>query len=56
MVLVDNVLWNGRVADTRNHDKQTQAIRQFNQTIYQDKNISMCLIPIGDGLTLIRKR
>lgn len=55
LMLVDNVLWNGRVADTHNHDKQTQAIREFNQTIYQNKNISMCLIPIGDGLTLIRK-
>jgi caffeoyl-CoA O-methyltransferase len=56
LMLVDNVLWNGRVADTDNHDKQTQAIREFNQAIYHDKKISMCLIPIGDGLTLIRKR
>lgn len=55
LMLVDNVLWSGRVADTHAHDKQTLAIREFNQTIYQDKRISMCLIPIGDGLTLIRK-
>ncbi|TLY48606.1 MAG: SAM-dependent methyltransferase [Gammaproteobacteria bacterium] len=56
LMLVDNVLWSGRVADRHNHDKQTQAIREFNQVIYHDKNISICLIPIGDGLTLIRKR
>lgn len=55
LMLVDNVLWSGRVADTHAHDKQTIAIREFNQAIYQDKRISMCLIPIGDGLTLIRK-
>ena len=56
LMLVDNVLWSGRVADTHVQDKQTQAIRTFNHAIYQDKRISMCLIPIGDGLTLIRKR
>lgn len=56
LILIDNVLWSGRVADTHIHDKQTLAIRAFNQAIYQDKRISMSLIPIGDGLTLIRKR
>lgn len=56
LILVDNVLWSGRVTDTHAKDKQTLAIRTFNQAIYQDKRISMCLIPIGDGLTLIRKR
>jgi predicted O-methyltransferase YrrM len=56
LMLIDNVLWSGRVADTHADDKQTLAIRAFNQAIYQDKRISMCLIPIGDGLTLIRKR
>jgi len=55
LMLIDNVLWDGKVADTLIHDKQTLAIRTFNQAIYQDKRISMCLIPIGDGLTLIRK-
>lgn len=56
LMLVDNVLWSGRVADVHTHDKQTVAIRAFNQTIYQDKRISMSLVPISDGLTLIRKR
>lgn len=56
LMLVDNVLWSGRVVDAHTHDKQTLAIRAFNQTIYEDKRISLCLMPIGDGLTLIRKR
>jgi predicted O-methyltransferase YrrM len=56
LIVVDNVLWRGRVADTHVHDKQTLTIRAFNKTIYQDKRISMSLIPVGDGLTLIRKR
>ncbi len=56
LMLIDNVLWDGKVADTHADDKQTLAIREFNRAIYQDKRISMCLIPIGDGLTLIRKR
>lgn len=55
LILVDNVLWSGKVADSNNHDEQTLAIRTFNQAIHQDKRINMCLIPIGDGLTLIRK-
>lgn len=56
IMLVDNVLWNGRVAEKCACDEQTLSIRAFNQAIHQDKRISMCLIPIGDGLTLIRKR
>ncbi|MFZ0218993.1 MAG: class I SAM-dependent methyltransferase [Candidatus Aquirickettsiella sp.] len=56
LMLIDNVLWDGKVADASVHDKQTLALRAFNQTIYQDKRVSMCLIPISDGLTLIRKR
>lgn len=56
LMLIDNVLWDGKVARATVHDKQTLAIRAFNQTIYQDKRIRMCLIPISDGLTLVRKR
>lgn len=55
LMLVDNVFWGGRVADAHIHDKRTLSIRAFNQAIYEDKRISMCLIPISDGLTLIRK-
>ena len=56
LILIDNVLWNGQVADPKNRDKQTEAIRQLNQIIYNDPRVSMSLLPLSDGLTLVRKR
>lgn len=55
-VLVDNTLWSGRVADPSVHDADTEAIRAFNQALHQDPRIDLALVPIGDGLTLARKR
>lgn len=56
LILVDNVLWSGRVADTRDNDESTRAIRNFNRVLKVDDRIDLSLIPIGDGLTLARKR
>jgi predicted O-methyltransferase YrrM len=57
LILVDNVLWYGRVADpAMDHDRRTQAIKQINQKIYQDDRVQISLIPIGDGLTIARKK
>jgi predicted O-methyltransferase YrrM len=57
LILVDNVLWYGRVADpAMDNDKRTQAIKQINQQIYHDDRVQISLIPIGDGLTIARKR
>jgi predicted O-methyltransferase YrrM len=57
LILVDNVLWYGRVADpAMDNDKRTQAIKQINQQIYCDDRVQISLIPIGDGLTIARKR
>ncbi len=56
IILVDNVLWSGRVAEEGTYDEQTLSIRAFNQAIHQDKRVNLCLLPIGDGLTLLRKR
>ncbi|MDQ8039041.1 MAG: class I SAM-dependent methyltransferase [Rickettsiella sp.] len=56
LILIDNVLWSGRVADSTNHDSQTEAIRSLNQKICEDKRINMSLLPLGDGLTMVRKR
>ncbi len=56
LILVDNVLWYGRVADpAMDNDKRTQAIKQLNQHIHQDDRVQISLIPIGDGLTIARK-
>ena len=56
LILVDNVLWSGAVVDPARDDEDTEAIRAFNQTRAGDPRISLSLVPIGDGLTLARKR
>jgi predicted O-methyltransferase YrrM len=57
LILVDNVLWYGRVVDpAMDNDKRTQAIKQINQQIYHDDRVQISLIPIGDGLTIARKK
>jgi caffeoyl-CoA O-methyltransferase len=56
LVSVDNVLWSGRVLDTAKQDPDTRAIRAFNEKIHADPRVSLSLVPIGDGLTLARKR
>lgn len=57
LILVDNVLWYGRVADAAmDEDPRTQAIKKINQQIYHDDRVQISLIPIGDGLTIARKK
>lgn len=56
MIAVDNVLWDGKVADPAVHDDNTNAIRNLNQFILNDERVSISMLPIGDGLTLARKR
>lgn len=56
LILVDNVLWSGAVADPARDDDDTEAIRAFNKARAGDPRISLSLVPIGDGLTLARKR
>ncbi|MFQ5783262.1 MAG: class I SAM-dependent methyltransferase [Alphaproteobacteria bacterium] len=56
LVLVDNVLWNGRVIDPDENDEATDAIRAFNEKLLGDERVSLSLIPLADGLTLARKR
>jgi predicted O-methyltransferase YrrM len=56
LVAVDNTLWEGKVADPTVHDADTEAIRAFNRKLGGDERVSLSLVPIGDGLTLARKR
>jgi predicted O-methyltransferase YrrM len=53
---VDNTLWNGNVANPDNNEPDTVAIRAFNERLRDDERIDLSLVPIGDGLTLARKR
>ena len=56
LLLADNVLWFGRVADPAADDEQTRAIRRFNDLVAQDERVDRVMLPISDGLTLVRKR
>ncbi len=56
LIMVDNVLWDGSVADPENQKPDTCAIREFNSFIKSDVRIDISMIPVGDGLTLIRKK
>lgn len=56
LIAVDNVLWGGSVADFTKQDKDTEAIRLLNDTLHRDRRVDLSLVPIGDGLTLARKR
>ncbi|MGO2235385.1 MAG: O-methyltransferase [Marinomonas sp.] len=54
-LLIDNTLWWGNVADEAFTDKDTRIVRELNKTIHADKDVELSLIPIGDGLTVVRK-
>jgi caffeoyl-CoA O-methyltransferase len=56
LVLVDNTLWSGRVADPENAEADTVALRHFNEHLHRDGRVDLSVLPIGDGLTLARKR
>lgn len=56
-ILADNTLWDGHVIDAHyQHDAQTQGIAQFNDFIAQDARVEKVILPIRDGLTIIRKK
>ena len=54
LIIVDNVLWHGEVADKENLDKYTVNIREFNTYIANDKRVEQIIIPLGDGMTVCR--
>jgi len=56
LIMIDNVLWGGSVIDPEKTDEDTEAIRATNHFVYQDERVDISMIPIGDGLTLARKR
>lgn len=56
LICVDNVLWDGAVADEAASDANTQALRAFNDLVHRDERVDLSMIPIGDGLTVLRKR
>lgn len=56
LIAVDNVLWHGKVVDPAVSDPDTEAIRRLNAKLKSDERVTLSLVPIGDGLTLARRR
>lgn len=56
VIAFDNVLWAGAVADPAIADPDTNAIRALNEQLHHDERVDLSLVPIGDGLSLVRRR
>jgi caffeoyl-CoA O-methyltransferase len=56
LLMVDNVLWSGRVVDASDSEDNTVAIRAFNDLVAADPRVDAVMLPVSDGLTLLRKR
>ena len=54
LIIIDNVLWHGEVADEKNNDKFTVNIREFNKFVFEDKRVEQIILPLGDGMTVCR--
>jgi predicted O-methyltransferase YrrM len=56
LLAIDNTLWSGQVVNERTRDEDTLALRALNRKLAKDERVDIALVPIGDGLTLARKR
>ena len=56
LIALDNMLWSGQVADPQAHDSDTEALRALNARIRDDARVDCCLLTVGDGVMLVRKR
>ena len=56
LIAIDNVLWGGSVVDEANQEPDTKAIRALNTFLATDPRVTISMLPVGDGLTLCRKR
>ena len=56
VITLDNMLWGGEVADPGVHDQDTDALRALNAKIRDDKRVDACLMTVGDGVMVARKR
>ncbi len=56
MIIADNVLWSGKVADQKEHDKETEGVRKFNDLVNNDSRVEKVILPVRDGIMMIRKK
>src|SRR5210317_3029 len=54
LIIIDNVLWHGEVADEKNNDKFTINIREFNKFVNEDNRVEQIIMPLGDGMTICK--
>lgn len=56
LIMIDNVLWHGAVADRHNNEHDTRILRRLNMSLRSDRRVDLSMVPVGDGMTLLRKR
>jgi caffeoyl-CoA O-methyltransferase len=56
LILIDNVLWGGSVIDSKDQSDDTRAIRELNDLIARDQRVDAVMVPVSDGLTIVRKK
>jgi caffeoyl-CoA O-methyltransferase len=56
LIAIDNTLWSGRVLDASDADEDTVALRTLNLKLARDERVSLCMLPLADGVTLARRR
>jgi predicted O-methyltransferase YrrM len=56
VLLIDNVLWHGAVTDPEDTNESTEIIRSFNDHVAADPRTESTILPIGDGLTMVRRK
>jgi predicted O-methyltransferase YrrM len=56
LIMIDNVLWGGAVADPGQRDQSTAALKRLNRKLHADERIDLSIVPLGDGITLALKR
>jgi predicted O-methyltransferase YrrM len=56
LIVIDNTLWGGEVVDQNADDEDTRAIRAVNAKLAGDERVTICLLPVADGVTLARRR
>lgn len=54
LIMIDNVLWYGKVADAEVDDKITNSLRKLNTELLHDSRIDFCIVPVGDGISMCR--
>ncbi len=56
ILMIDNVLWSGKIVDVQAMDKSTKALKEFNEKFSKDSRVEKLLLPLRDGILILRKK